>query len=150
MKLPRFLFAVLLFLTFACGNTTPTPTPRSIPTPPSGQITVTGRLFEMGTTKPLANMPIRLAKVYVEIEPPMWVDDPLYPGAVTDAEGYFVITNVIPDPTRPLTDVQAFAVGLQESTYGIVENPQRPDDALMITLTANSLIDVGNIYVRLR
>lgn len=154
MKFSRYLLIGLLFLTAACQNTvTPTPAlnvPPTVPTPQPGQVTVTGRLFEMGSTKPLANTAVRLAKVYVEIEPPIWIDDPLAPGAVTDASGYFVITNIIPDPTRPLTDVQAFAVGLQESSYGIVENPQKPDDALMITLTANSLINVGDVYVNLR
>jgi hypothetical protein len=118
-----------------------TTTPEVVPTPEPGQVTVTGRLVDTNTHQPFTNMIVRLAKI-IHIDPNddgTWlIDDATSPGDYTDDQGTFIIPNV------PVQDY-VLVVGDFHTRYAIVTDT--PDNALVVTTTADQIVDVQQVDV---
>jgi hypothetical protein len=126
----KLVFRILLFFTLglflaACqGAPGPAASPElesappSVPAPADGKTTVAGRVISEETKQPMVGVPVRLAEVYREGESGAFILDGAFsPGARTDDQGYFIISDV---------DVFEYVivVGDVENLYMIIQNSQ--------------------------
>lgn len=139
----RFMKLCLLVITMSVGlllpacQSTPSPKPTVNVTPQAGTAVVTGRLLDITTGRPLANVNARLAQAYIEGD--FWVDDQVNsPNINTDNQGYFTILNVPPG-------TYVVVAGYQESSFGIVE--ESPDKARIYTFEADKVTDLGDLSI---
>jgi hypothetical protein len=88
---------LLLVIAAACQARQQGPSPAK---PETGKATVVGRVMAQSTGRPMVDTVIRLAEVYREEagkeEGAYVLDGAFSPGAITDAEGYFVMENIEP------------------------------------------------------
>ena len=103
MKRTYLAIVVILLLLAACGPAAETatqdtePAPTAPAAPEQGKATVVGRALSLLTGEPLGNTMVRLAEVVRQGDQAAFVLDAAFsPGATTDAQGYFIMENILP------------------------------------------------------
>ncbi len=136
-KLPLIFIVLALFVT-GCQQSGGQG-PKVIPSPKSGEATVTGRIISPSDSKPITKMEVHLARIVRSAGQAAFVlDTASAPSAISDDNGYFVIVNV------PVDDY-AFIVGDPANLYKIIPDDQ--GQAKIWTAAADKVLDMGTIPV---
>lgn len=134
----RFILLVIAFLLVACQGGSKA----AIPTPAAGKSVFTGQFLSDATGKPLANTSVRLAEVYRQGERGAYVLDAAFsPGAITDANGFYVIADLEPK------EYVLVAGNVEMNNYVIVPEPSGV--AKVFKTEPDAILDVGTISVKL-
>jgi hypothetical protein len=141
------LFCLLSGILAACQGSgvgpvgTATPPAQITPaTPLPGKATVVGRATALFTGKPFASIAVRLA-VVLHLPPnsdTFMLDDAHSPGAISDTQGYFVITDVAPND-------YVVIIGNPNVQYAVPT--AEPDKARVWKLSAGQITDFGELRV---
>jgi hypothetical protein len=150
-----FLFLLLLALSLlGCQNRNPevAPNPTAsgqaglpaaiVTTPPPGRATVIGQVHSTRSGQPLVDFPVRLAEVYRNDDQAAFVLDGAFsPGALTDADGRFVFTDIA-------AHEYVLVIGNPEvDDYVIISEPN--GRARVIDIPADQIFDLGEFRVDL-
>ncbi|MCG8350533.1 MAG: carboxypeptidase-like regulatory domain-containing protein [Chloroflexales bacterium] len=113
------------------------------PTPESGKTTVVGRILSAQTGQPMNETTVRLAEVYREGDQAAFTLSGAWsPGAVTDANGNFVMANI---------EAREYVLIVGDVNGRHVIWPEAPgsDSARIWDALANQVLDIGQIDVDL-
>ncbi len=142
MKIKPFFALVfcLVFLLSACQQGSTVNGGKPVPTPSSGKATVTGRLISETDSSPYKQTEVRLAQVFRKDNQGAFVLDTSHaPGAFTDENGYFVITEVSPAE-------YVVVVGDPMGSYMII--PDGNDNARTWTVEADKTLDLSVLKIK--
>lgn len=152
MKIRTILFSLLivLFIASCSGPAAVTTTQKStpaaaaqvtIPTPKTGTAVVTGKLINKADSKPFANQLVRLGKIYGEGTQSIYVyNESADPGAYTQADGTFVISDVNP---------ASYAVIMVDNSGNYAAIKENAEKVLTVDVAADKVVKMGDIQVDL-
>jgi len=105
---------------------------------------VTGRVLSSVDGKPMVNADVHLARVFTQDGNSAFALDTAHsPSALTDQNGYFVISDVPPDD-------YVFVIGDPMVSYFIIPEEKDPNKARVWTVTANQVLDLSTLRGELK